>query len=88
MLLAARRRMRASEMVRQIRTSLPGSNAWYARVAMNRLLLDQAPDDGHPHYHQSFARMERAAQERGSTYWWAPGQAAPELATDGQQPAP
>jgi hypothetical protein len=78
-----------SELVKQIRTSLPGSNAWYARVAMNRMLLDQLQMMADPHYHQSFARMERAAQERGSTYWWAPGQPAPDFAQPaGQQPAP
>ncbi len=78
-----------SELVKQIRTSLPGSNAWYARAAMNRLLLDQLQMMADPHYHQSFARMQRAAQERGSTYWWAPGQAVPELGAEGgQQPAP
>lgn len=78
-----------SELVRQIRTSLPGSNAWYARVAMNRLLLDQLQSMADPHYHQSWARMQRAAQERGSTYWWAPGQTAPDFTEPaGQQPAP
>ncbi len=79
----------ASELVRQIRANTPGSNAWYAKVAMNRLLLDQLQMMADPHYHQSFARMQRAAQERGSTYWWAPGQAVPELGAEGgQQPAP
>ncbi|WP_298164588.1 hypothetical protein [Novosphingobium sp.] len=67
----------SSELVRQMRQATPGSNAWYARAAVNRLLLDQLQEMVDPHYRQSFHRMARAAQERGSTYWWAPGDVTP-----------
>jgi len=70
-----------SEVVRQLRQTVPGSNAWYARVAMNRLVLDRLQMLADPNYAQSWARMERAAQARGSTYWWAPGQPTPDFAT-------
>ncbi|WP_226018393.1 hypothetical protein [Novosphingobium sp. FKTRR1] len=74
-----------SELVRQARQAVPGSNAWYARVAMNRLVMDQLQTLADPNYRQSFQRIERAAAERGSGYWWAPGQTAPDFS--GANPA-
>lgn len=67
-----------SELLRQARTSVPFSNAWYLRVAMNRMLLDQLQEMADPNYRQSWKRIERAAQERGNTFWWKPGAALPE----------
>lgn len=68
-----------SELVRQARQALPGSNAWYARAAVNRLLLDQLQAQIDPNYRQSFHRIERAAATRGNGYWWGPGQTAPDF---------
>ena len=77
----------ASELVRQARTAIPGSNAWYMRVAMNRLLLDQMQEMVDPTSRQSFKRIERAAQERGNTFWWKPGQTSPDLSNTPPQGA-
>jgi hypothetical protein len=68
-----------SELIRQARTAVPGSNAWFLRVAMNRLLLDQLQEMADPNYRQSWKRIERSAQERGSTFWWKPGAATPDI---------
>lgn len=75
-----------SELVRQARQAIPGSNAWYARAAMNRLVFDQLQELADPHYRQSWRRMERQAAERGNTYWWHPGAAAPDLSNAFAQP--
>ncbi len=71
-----------SELIRQARTAVPGSNAWYARLALNRLLMDQLQEQIDPNYRASWKRMERAAAERGTGYWWGPGQTAPSGAPD------
>ncbi|WP_408590095.1 hypothetical protein [Novosphingobium sp.] len=82
----------SSELVKQARQALPGSNIWYLRAAVNRLALDQLQELADPNYRQSWRRMVRAAAERGSSYWWAPGDAlpagAPTISTSTTQGAP
>ncbi len=76
----------SSELVKQLRQATPGSNAWYMRVAMNRLLLDQLQSIADPNYRKSWARTERSAAMRGNGYWWAPGATMP--GTPGPVPQP
>lgn len=75
----------SSEALRVFRTNLPGSNAWYARVAVNRLVLDQLQQLADPNYRQSWRRMERQAAQRGSRFWWHPGQTEPQFLQENAQ---
>jgi hypothetical protein len=69
----------APEAVRFMRTYTPGSNAWYARLAMERLLWDQLLLATDPDAHQSFRRvMQNARRDYGVEYWWRPGDPVPE----------
>jgi len=72
-----------AELARLVRQNLPGTNLWYARLVMDRTLMDGIQSLADPEYRQSFARMERKArQDFGQRFWWRPGQTAPERAPD------
>lgn len=71
-----------AEGLRWLRQAIPGGNIWYARLALNRLWDAQVQQSVDPNYAQSWARMDRAAREAGTQFWWAPGQSAPERAPD------
>ena len=61
----------------------PGSNAWYARVALERLFWDRLLEAGDPEAHQSFGRIMRKARKNyGQEFWWRPGNILPERAPD------
>jgi hypothetical protein len=72
----------AAQLVRQARQAVPGSNAWYGRLAFNRLVGDQLQEIADPKYRQSWRRMERAAREQGTGFYWEPGDIAPDRAPD------
>lgn len=60
---------------------MPGSNLWYARLAFQRGVLDQAALMIDPRARDRFQRMERTAErDFGQHYFWKPGQLAPEFA--------
>ncbi len=69
-----------AEGYRWLRQALPGNNIWYARLALNRLWLDQLQTQFDPYYARSWARMDRAAREAGTEFWMAPGQTTPDRA--------
>ena len=69
-------------LVKEGRKFLPGGNLWYARAAFDRMLADQLHEAIDPDYRKSRARVERYAEEMGTQYWWAPGDALPERAPD------
>lgn len=62
---------------------VPGSSLWYARLAFQRLVLDQAHLMADPRARERFGRIEqRARQDFGQDYWWRPGQTSPQRAPD------
>ena len=63
-----------------LRDQLPGGNLWYARTAFNRVLLDQLRMETDPDYAAAFRRMEQAADEEGTDFFWRPGEVAPDRA--------
>jgi len=72
-----------NEAVRFAKRYTPGSNAWYARLALERLFWDRLQAAGDPKAHQSFRRIQRRArQERNQSFWWQPGQPTPSRAPD------
>ena len=61
----------------------PGSSLWFARLAFNRVGLDQAALMADPRTRERFARIEQtAAKDWGSHYWWRPGRISPERAPE------
>ena len=60
----------------------PGSKLWYARLAIDRWLLDTLERAGDPHgAANSFKASRRWAREQtGADSWWARGEPAPERA--------
>ena len=66
------------EIARAAKRYTPGSNAWYARLALERLFWDALQRAGDPRANQSFRRtMQRARKNYGSEFWWKPGQVTP-----------
>lgn len=68
------------ELVRAFKANLPGGNAWYAKLALNRMLLDELDAIADPDYRDAWRRMERRAEDQGTEFWWAPGDGGPERA--------
>lgn len=66
------------QLVRMLRSEVPGGSLWYLRLGMERLLLDQWQAAADPNYYESWSRMEARAAEQGQGYWWRPGATAPE----------
>lgn len=67
-----------AELARTIRWNMPGTNLWYARLALDRLLWDQVQTMVDPDYHTSFRRQERRMKQAfGQAYWWRPGERTP-----------
>lgn len=59
-----------AEAWRWARSNLPAINIWYARLAIDQALLNQASEALSPGY---LARVQaRAQREWDSTYWWEP----------------
>lgn len=61
----------------------PGHNLWYARLALQRVVLDQLALMIDPRARDRFNRMERdAARNYGQAFFWRPGETAPGRAPD------
>lgn len=62
---------------------LPGQSLWYARLAFQRAVLDQAALMIDPRSPERFRRMEDMAQrEFGQRFWLRPGQTSPDRLPD------
>ncbi|ODP39249.1 hypothetical protein [Sphingomonas turrisvirgatae] len=72
----------AKKGVRALKSEVPGGSLWYARLAFERLILDQLAEQVDPDYRTHRLRMEREAEKMGQGYWWAPGETAPERAPE------
>lgn len=73
----------SAELVRFAQRYTPGSNIWYLRLGLERLVFDQLRMAADPDWRQHFRRMERRAREGyGQDYYWRPGRPAPERAPD------
>jgi hypothetical protein len=64
----------AKDAVNLLSHETPGVSLWYARLALDRLLIDTAKEwaDGEG-YAASVRRMEQTAAEQGTGYWAPPG---------------
>lgn len=68
------------EGLRFVKGLTPGTNAWYGKLALQRMLLDELDELADPDVRQARRRMERTADDQGTEFWWAPGEDAPERA--------
>jgi hypothetical protein len=73
---------KARALQKLIQSNIPGSSLWYTRLALQREILDQIQMQIDSDYSKAFGRMEKRAQESNSSYWWHPGERAPERAPD------
>lgn len=71
------------EMVRFLKRYTPGSSAWYARLALERLIWDELQRSLDPEADKIYRRqIKDARREYGQNYWWRPGRGQPERAPD------
>jgi hypothetical protein len=68
------------EALRWINSNLPGVSLWQIRTLWQRAVIDQAQEALNPGY---LSRMkQRAQKDWGSSWWWSPGEVAPDRAPD------
>lgn len=67
-------------VVRYLKGITPGSNAWYARAALDHLIWMQAMEAVSPGYLASV--RQRTQRETGQQWWWQPGELTPDRAPD------
>ncbi|GGD73843.1 hypothetical protein [Croceicoccus mobilis] len=72
----------AAKAVKEGSSLIPGQSLWYLSLAFDRMVADQLYEAADPDYRKSWKRMDRWADEQGTQYWWAPGDATPERAPD------
>ncbi|HMR33963.1 MAG TPA: hypothetical protein PKA13_21520 [Geminicoccaceae bacterium] len=69
------------ELLRLARQYTPGGTIWYARLAYERLVLDQLARMTDPKAMRRMATLERdRLRNYGQRYWWRPGRAEPDRA--------
>jgi hypothetical protein len=66
------------QLVKLLRSETPGGSLWYARLAWDRIILDQWQAAADPAYFRSWRAMERRAHDLGTQYWWEPGDMTPD----------
>ncbi len=73
----------AKEVVDTAGRYTPGSSLWYARLAFQRLVLDQLRLMADPDANKRFQRQRRKMMKgHGQDFWWKPGQFTPERAPE------
>lgn len=61
---------------------LPGTNLWYARLAWERIVLDQLDAQVNPMHEANMAAKEKRVEKNGQGMWWRPGEVAPDRLPD------
>lgn len=69
-----------TQIVNMLGKHVPGSSLWYARLAYERMVLDQFKQLADPKANRYFHQMERRLRrDYGQKFWWKPGEATPDL---------
>jgi hypothetical protein len=69
-----------AELVRFVKSNTPGASLWYMKGALDHMIYHRLQEYFSPGY---LARMRsRARSQFGQSYWWEPGELAPERAPD------
>lgn len=64
-----------------IKKYMPAGKEWYAKLALERTVLDQLDTMADPKAYQRFSRQQRQYwKERHQRYWWGRGKSAPQRA--------
>jgi len=73
----------ASEFISFAGRYTPGSSLWYSRLALERLVLDQAKLWADPKAKSKFRRTEkRYNKQYGQKFWWSAGDTLPSRSPD------
>ena len=73
----------ARELIDFTARNLPGQNIWYARLALERIGIDQLRIWADDNSHNRFARLEgKRIRERNQESWWASGETSPRRGPD------
>ena len=68
----------AGEMIRFAGKYTPGSSLWYTRLAMERMVVDQAQIWANPKARSSMRRtVNNYRRNYKQNYWWKPGSTSP-----------
>lgn len=69
-----------SQIVNMLGKHVPGSSLWYARLAYERMVLDQFKQLADPKANRYFHQQERKLRrDYNQKYWWKPGKTSPDL---------
>ena len=72
-----------SELIGFTARYTPGSSIWYARLAFERLVVDQAKLFVDPKAKTKMRRTEsKYRKQMGQKYWWSPGKTSPKRGPD------
>ena len=69
-----------AQTVQDLKTFVPGGNAWYAKAALDHLVFQQIMESMSPGYLRSIRR--RTEREFQQSWWWNPGEPTPERLPD------
>ena len=69
-----------AEMFRWLRGHTPFVSLWYSKLVLDQAVLNDMQEFLSPGYMDRV--RARAEKDWGSTYWWAPGEDAPERAPE------
>lgn len=69
-----------AEALKFAQSNVPGANLWYARAAIDHLVLHQLQEYLSPGYLRKMKR--RAEKEYDQEFWWEPGEPLPDRAPD------
>lgn len=72
----------AEEARRFVQKNTPGRSLWFARLAYDRMLMDNLRRLTDPKAAKAFNRRSRYVQDLGTDTWWSPGQTLPERAPE------
>lgn len=71
------------ELANFLRRYTPGGSVWYARLAYERMLLDELQRFADPQAGRKFRQLERRyRRDFGQRYFWKPGRSLPERPPD------
>lgn len=71
------------EIVQFARRHTPGTNIWYARAVLQRMVWDRLQKEVDPKAYQKFQRIRtKLRNDTGQSEWWRSGQSSPSRAPD------
>ena len=70
----------AARTFQDLKGFIPGNNLWYTKAATDHLIMQQVMEQLSPGYMRSI--RQRTQKEYGQSWWWEPGEMAPDRAPD------